>query len=457
MDRDLIQRLAVPGVTLLICFLAYTSQWLFLYIEPGPLRKGDTYFFNLLVACLLVCFYRTCFTDPGRIPQNWRQNLEDKQNGRDDPQVSQRQRWCRRCETFKPPRAHHCKTCKRCVMKMDHHCVWTGRQRIMSNKQDANCISHITLPHFVRFLSYTVAAMIYLETFLYTRCAVLWRNRHMPSYLGPSMLQLSHLFVLTVLNSLVLFGLILLLGRTVWSLTLNMTTIESWEIERHEAVLRRARVLGGYVDGPDGTRVRVEHQEFPWDVSFWFNLCQGMGTSNPLAWIWPFARSPSIESGLVFEHNGIDDPSKPWPPPDPDRMMRAVRRPANGTGFTQPMDVDSFRARQAADLARFEDVDGDYVVRRRPFHERLEERQDQGRNRVYELEDDADETLIVAEDEEEEDEVDPQVRSSDAGEEGWRNKEGESLADFGVDEVVDFYDEDNVPLAELMRRRKTAS
>ena len=68
MDRDIIQRLAVPGVTLLICFLAYTSQWLFLYIEPGPLRKGDTYFFNLLVACLLICFYRTCFTDPGRIP-----------------------------------------------------------------------------------------------------------------------------------------------------------------------------------------------------------------------------------------------------------------------------------------------------------------------------------------------------------------------------------------------------
>ena len=116
MDRDIIQRLAVPGVTLLICFLAYTSQWLFLYIEPGPLRKGDTYFFNLLVACLLICFYRTCFTDPGRIPQHWRQNLEDKQDGRDDPQVFQRQRWCRRCETFKPPRAHHCKTCKRSVL-----------------------------------------------------------------------------------------------------------------------------------------------------------------------------------------------------------------------------------------------------------------------------------------------------------------------------------------------------
>jgi len=36
----------------------------------------------------------------------------------------------------------------------------------------------------------------------------------------------------------------------------------------------------------------------------------------------------------------------------------------------------------------------------------------------------------------------------------WRNKEGERLADFGLDEDAEFYDEDNLPLAEIMRRRK---
>jgi palmitoyltransferase len=36
----------------------------------------------------------------------------------------------------------------------------------------------------------------------------------------------------------------------------------------------------------------------------------------------------------------------------------------------------------------------------------------------------------------------------------WRNKEGERLADFGLDEDAEFYDEDNLPLSEIMRRRQ---
>lgn len=114
------------------------------------------------------------------------------------------------------------------------------------------------------------------------------------------------LFILVAVNTLLCFALTLLLGRTLWSFALNMTTIEGWEVERHHALLRRARVMGGHLDGPDGTRVRIEAQEFPWDIGIWANLCQGMGSRNPLSWFWPFASSPSPESGLSFEHNGID-------------------------------------------------------------------------------------------------------------------------------------------------------
>lgn len=109
-----------------------------------------------------------------------------------------------------------------------------------------------------------------------------------------------------MVNSLTLFALSILLSKTVWGLFANVTTIEGWEIERHEAVLRRARAMGGYLFGADGEEIRIERQEFPWDIGFLKNICQAMGTWNPVMWVLPFAPSPSLESGLVFEHNGIE-------------------------------------------------------------------------------------------------------------------------------------------------------
>ena len=110
MDMPSLQRFAPPAVTALVAFLAFSSQWLFSKTEPGPLRKGDAYAFNTLVTSLLICYWRACFTDPGRIPKDWHEPFLDKDN---DKQAAQRQRWCRKCDAFKPPRAHHCKTCKR--------------------------------------------------------------------------------------------------------------------------------------------------------------------------------------------------------------------------------------------------------------------------------------------------------------------------------------------------------
>lgn len=102
-------------------------------------------------------------------------------------------------------------------------------------------------------------------------------------------------------------------------------------------------------------------------------------------------------------------------------------------------------------MARYEDADGEYIIRRRPFHERLEETNRRGSDPFV------DDENAVASDEDSGEEEQPRGRApvrDDAGEEGWRNKEGERLADFGVDEVADFYDEDDVPLAELIRRRQ---
>jgi hypothetical protein len=36
--------------------------------------------------------------------------------------MDRRPRYCAVCTTLKPDRCHHCRTCDRCVLKMDHHC-----------------------------------------------------------------------------------------------------------------------------------------------------------------------------------------------------------------------------------------------------------------------------------------------------------------------------------------------
>lgn len=57
---------------------------------------------------------------------------------------------CGKCNCIKPPRAHHCSICKRCVLGMDHHCPWMN-----------NCIGIKNHKSFILFCMYTALASIY--------------------------------------------------------------------------------------------------------------------------------------------------------------------------------------------------------------------------------------------------------------------------------------------------------
>ncbi|XP_010565233.1 PREDICTED: probable palmitoyltransferase ZDHHC21 [Haliaeetus leucocephalus] len=57
---------------------------------------------------------------------------------------------CDRCEAYRPPRAHHCRICHRCVRRMDHHCPWIN-----------NCVGELNQKYFIQFLFYAGLASLY--------------------------------------------------------------------------------------------------------------------------------------------------------------------------------------------------------------------------------------------------------------------------------------------------------
>lgn len=436
-DSPLIQDLAVPGVCLLIAFLSYVSQLVFhraTTLEPGPPSRGETVVFNLLLAALWITYYRTVTTDPGRyvFPEKVME-------------VDTTQRWCKKCAAPKPPRAHHCRHCERCVPRMDHHCPWT-----------ANCVSFVTFPHFLRFLVFANLSLWNLGYFLWQRFAALWDDRNMPAYLGPTLVSLIALAVIALVWFVTSLALGIMLVNTIRGWALNQTMIEGWEIDRHEVVAARGGRDWWDVVGADGEKMRFEKIEFPYDVGIYANMSQALGTSNPLLWLNPFAGTLRISedgkgAGWDWEENGFNREEGMWPPLDPEKVRRAARNwPAGRRDFAAELRAvdneentedrkEAFRRRQEEDFKRKQRIIAD-LEEVGQFDDLEEEDEDEDEN------EDDDES----DGDEEDDEKSPTLGISLP----WVNSDGDRLHDYGVDEDAEDGIDDDVPLAELLRRRK---
>lgn len=91
---------------------------------------------------------------------------------------------CNKCLGTKPPRAHHCSICEKCVLKMDHHCPWIH-----------NCVGHHNHRYFLLFLLYLNLGCVFYVL-------VSW-----PATRVKPRIQLVHLsFVLTAVFGLILAG-----------------------------------------------------------------------------------------------------------------------------------------------------------------------------------------------------------------------------------------------------------
>ncbi|RMZ88489.1 hypothetical protein DV736_g4289, partial [Chaetothyriales sp. CBS 134916] len=131
-------------------------------------------------------------------------------------------RYCKKCHCPKPDRAHHCSTCGRCVLKMDHHCPWL-----------ATCLGLHNYKAFALFLIY-----VSLFAWLCFASSSFWLWSELLAD-GPQVeVAPVNIVLLAVVAGVI--GLVLT-GFTIWHLTLifrGQTTIECLEKTRYLSGVR---------------------------------------------------------------------------------------------------------------------------------------------------------------------------------------------------------------------------
>lgn len=108
-------------------------------------------FFNSVVFLLVMSHLKAVLSDPGTVPlPQSRLDFSDLHSNHKNGHEKEEWTVCSRCETYRPPRAHHCRICKRCIRRMDHHCPWIN-----------NCVGERNQKYFLQFLVYVCVLALY--------------------------------------------------------------------------------------------------------------------------------------------------------------------------------------------------------------------------------------------------------------------------------------------------------
>ncbi|KXT04745.1 hypothetical protein AC578_9678 [Pseudocercospora eumusae] len=175
-------------------FFAFEAPWLWHNITPAiPIVFAYVFF------VALSAFVHAAFSDPGILPRNlhphpanpeeekdplavgpptteWvmvktfpsschAPNLEAMAEGGDAAGATTAMevptKYCKSCNIWRPPRAHHCRVCDACIETQDHHCVWLN-----------NCVGRRNYRYFFAYVGFSSVMALMLIAFALTHIAV---------------------------------------------------------------------------------------------------------------------------------------------------------------------------------------------------------------------------------------------------------------------------------------------
>ncbi|ODV79459.1 Palmitoyltransferase PFA4 [Suhomyces tanzawaensis NRRL Y-17324] len=313
----------------LIAILGYGSHY---FVFSSRLEPSTQAWFQFSLTMVWVSYALAIIIPPGLPPHNF------------EPKHGEWRRWCKKCQNYKPERAHHCKTCNVCVLQMDHHCPWTY-----------NCVGHRNMGHFLRFLAWVLWTTGFAMVQLALVALQYYHDRALPSYLVDKRELVAVVFLLPVDVFVFLTILVLAIRCLINWVGRGMSQIEVWEWERIEHQFHTERMWSqinrNYLTlhgrkMPQLTswnhlavllqmdeREAIAHEAgtapvdelvvppnftpddlvFPYDLGMWNNLTAILG--YPWAWLMPWSE-PSSSGYHPAKTKYLEDDqlNLPWPP-----------------------------------------------------------------------------------------------------------------------------------------------
>jgi len=119
--------------TIYAIYMMYHCLPLLQESERSELDRGKVDFVvvNVLTLLLVICYAMCILVHPGTVPNTPKWRVDEESFGHAEPGVKMHEtkrtgerRYCKWCARYKPDRCHHCRVCKQCILRMDHHCPW---------------------------------------------------------------------------------------------------------------------------------------------------------------------------------------------------------------------------------------------------------------------------------------------------------------------------------------------
>eukprot|EP00866_Antonospora_locustae_P002253 jgi/Antlo1/2253/409 len=196
--------------------------------------------------------------------------------------ITKNLRVCPICDTFKPPRAHHCSKCGKCYLKYDHHCFLLG-----------TCIVFQRYKFFYQFLFYNSILVIF-TVYVYIH-QILRRD-------NDTIYMVHYIVNVALLGPLIIYYITLLVFHTLLILN-NETTVEFYAL--NSFILGDNSHNDVFQEGPVINRSNSRNKKYlnPYNIGKFKNWCEVFG-DNWIEWFLPTYTTKG--DGISFPKKNVE-------------------------------------------------------------------------------------------------------------------------------------------------------